>query len=107
MIFVIIIFLGIFLTYCFLLYYFIKIASQDTIDIDSESDLTTLNSGETPTLPGGEPVSIKALLTAQDNLEFELAYARLPTEHRLKVRGTKYCRYEPYKQKRSIKDAWY
>ena len=60
------------------------------LDNETESDhLTTLESGETPTLDDGESPTIKALLAAKaarDDAEFNLVVARMPSDHRIKVR---------------------
>jgi hypothetical protein len=60
------------------------------LDNETQSDhLTTLESGETPTLDDGESPTIKALLAAKaarDDAEFNLVVARMPSDHRIKVR---------------------
>jgi hypothetical protein len=81
------------------------------IDVDEESELTSVISGETPTLDdGGEAPSIKALMRAQkahDDAEFDLIVERILSDHRLKIGHTHFVLYEPYRPKRSKRDAWY
>ena len=59
------------------------------LDNDTESDcLTTLESGETPTLDDSESPTIKALAAAQaatNDATFNLVVARMPSDHRVKI----------------------
>ncbi|KJZ68600.1 hypothetical protein HIM_12009 [Hirsutella minnesotensis 3608] len=72
-------------------------ASCTGTDSDNSSELTTLVSGDTPTLPGQEQPSIRALFEAQDDAAYDLAVAQIPRDHRVRVKGIWYVRYEPYR----------
>ena len=50
-------------------------ASITEPDSDNQSELTTLYSSDTPTLPGQEQPSIRALFEAHDNATYDLAVA--------------------------------
>jgi hypothetical protein len=76
-------------------------------DSDNNSELTTLVSGDTPTLPGQEQPSIRALFEAHDDAAYDLAVVQIPRDHRVQVKGIWYVRYEPYRQRRSRRSAWY
>jgi hypothetical protein len=76
-------------------------------DSDNNSELTTLVSGDTPTLPGQEQPSIRALFEAHDDAAYDLAVAQIPRDHRVQVKGIWYVRYEPYRHRRSRRSAWY
>lgn len=86
-------------------------STQNSIDLsddDDGSDLTSAVSGETPTLPdSGEAPSIRALQTAADDAAYDLALARIPSEHRVKIGVHYYVKYDTYRPKRSKKLAWY
>jgi hypothetical protein len=88
-------------------------APQAPIILDNESDsdhLTTLESGDTPTLDDSEAPSIKALNEAQaahDDAAFNLVVARMPSDHRIKIGYTHYVRYNPYRSRKSKRKAWY
>jgi hypothetical protein len=83
-------------------------SSPNHIDIsDDESDLIDAVSGITPTLPGDESPIIKALIKALDDAAFELAYAQIPREHKINVKGIKYVNYAPYRSAKYIRKAWY
>ncbi|KJZ70066.1 hypothetical protein HIM_10549 [Hirsutella minnesotensis 3608] len=62
-------------------------ASCTGTDSDNSSELTTLVSGDTPTLPGQEQPSIRALFEAQDDAAYDLAVAQIPRDHRVRVKG--------------------
>lgn len=88
--------------------------SFESIDIDEFddgiSDLTTAVSGETPTLPSDEPPSIRAIneaIKAADEVAFDLAVARIPQEHKVKIGQFWYIKYDFYRHKKSKKNAWY
>jgi hypothetical protein len=64
--------------------------SAHPIDVDNDSELTSLHTRDTPTLDDGEHPSIKALTAAQeahDDAEFNLIVARMPSDHRLMING--------------------
>jgi hypothetical protein len=82
-------------------------ASVTGPDCDNSSELTALVSGDTPTLPGQEQPSIRALYEAHDDVAYDLAVAQIPREHRLQAKGIWYVRYEPYRNRRSRRSAWY
>ena len=77
-------------------------ASVTGRDSDNGSELTTLVSGDTPTLPGHEQPSIRVLFEAHDDATYDLAVARIPRDHRVQVNGIWYVRYEPYRHRRSL-----
>jgi len=84
--------------------------SNHAIDVDTDSELTTLHTGDTPTLDDGEHRDIMALDAAQeahDHAEFDLIVARMPSNHRLKVNGIQYIIYDPYRPKKSKRTSWY
>ena len=72
--------------------------------------LTTLESGDTPTLNDGKSPTIKALAAAQaahDDAAFELVVARMPTNHRIRISHVHYVLYDPYRPRKSKRKAWY
>jgi hypothetical protein len=81
------------------------------LDNDTESDcLTTLESGETPTLDDSKSPTIKALVAAQataDDATFNLVVARMPSDHRVKIGHTHYVLYDPYRPRKSKRKVWY
>jgi hypothetical protein len=81
------------------------------LDKETESDqLTTLKSGDTPTLDDSVSPTIKALDAARkaaDDAAFNLVVARMPSDHRIKVRGIHYVLYNPYRPRKSKRSAWY
>jgi hypothetical protein len=82
----------------------------DLIGIDSTSEtsnLTTFGSGNKPTLPSDESPTIQALTAAKDEAAYDLIYASIPREHRVKIYDVHYVKYEPYRSKRSKRNAWY
>lgn len=85
----------------------IDMSSTIGFDTDSQSELTTLESEDTPTVLNDESPTIQALLTACDDAAYSLIVARIPREHRLKLHGIHYIRYEPYRSKKSKRSAWY
>jgi hypothetical protein len=74
---------------------------------DAQSELTSLYSGETPTLPSNKAPTIKALLRAADDSEYNLCVARIPRDHKIRISRVWYIRYDPYRPKRSVRKAWY
>jgi hypothetical protein len=90
-----------------LYYRFIKMSSVDNADTDTQSELTTLESGDTPTLPSDESPTIQALFQAHNDTAYKLALARIPTYHRIKLKGVHYVKYNPYRSKKSKRSAWY
>jgi hypothetical protein len=78
---------------------------RNPIELDNESDsdrLTTLQSGDTPTLDDGESPTIKALMAAQDDTTFNLVVARMPSNHRIKIGHTHYVLYDSYRPRKSL-----
>ena len=85
-------------------------STTDNMDIDINDDdsiLTPLESGDTPTLPADEEPTIQALTEAKDEATYNHVLATIPREHKIKVKGIQYIRYEPYRKKKSKKTAWY
>ncbi len=89
----------------------INIASYNIIDLDNiseDSHLTTLESGDTPTLNNdGESPTIHALNIAASDAVYDLVIRRIPQEHRLKILGIHYVDYDLYHLKRSKRTIWY
>lgn len=84
--------------------------SLDPIDVDNSSEsstLTTLESGDTPTLFADELPTIQALLSTKDDAAYEHLCASIPRAHRVKIKGIHYIRYDPYRSKKSKRNAWY
>ena len=84
--------------------------SEHPIDVDTNSELTSLYTGDTSTLDDGEHPSIKALEAAQrahDNTTFNLVVSRMPSDHRVKHNGINYVTYDPYRLKKSKRTIWY
>jgi hypothetical protein len=78
--------------------------SPMVIDDDQESILTSLISGETPTLDDGIAPSMKELERAQkahDDAAFDLVIDCIPQEYKVKIGYTQYFKYDPYRPKRS------
>ena len=72
---------------------------------DAQSELTSLHSGETPTLPADEAPIIKALLNAANNSEYDLYIAQILRDHKLRINSVTYVKYDLYrlrKSKRSV-----
>jgi hypothetical protein len=90
-----------------LYYRFINMSSVDNADIDTQPELTTLESGDTPTLPSDESPTIQALFQAHNDTAYKLALARIPTYHRIKLKRVHYVKYNPYRSKKSKRSAWY
>jgi hypothetical protein len=65
--------------------------TNPVIDLDpddnTQSELTSLYSGDTPTLPGDELSTIRALDKAVTNAKYKLCLGQIPRDHRIKVRG--------------------
>jgi hypothetical protein len=74
---------------------------------DAQSELTSLHSGETPTLPGEEAPTIKALENAAIDAEYELLVAQIPREYKIRIGGTTFIRYDLYRPRRSKRTSWY
>lgn len=74
---------------------------------DTQSELTSLHSGETPTLPGDEAPTIKALADAATEAEYQLCVDKIPRNHKTKIGGILYVQYEPYRPRKSKRTAWY
>jgi hypothetical protein len=84
--------------------------SAHAIDVDNDSELTPLYSADTPPLEDGEHPPIRALAVAQqahDDAEFDLVVARMPSDHRLRVNGINYVKYDPYRPRKSRRTVWY
>lgn len=80
------------------------------IEDDQESTLTSLVSGETPTLDDGIAPSMEELERAQkahDDAAFKLVINRIPQDHKCKIGHTLYFKYDPYRPKRSHHNVWY
>ena len=74
-------------------------------DDDAQSELTSLHSDETPTLPADEAPIIKALLNTANNSEYDLYIAQILRDHKLRINSVTYIKYDLYrlrKSKRSI-----
>ena len=74
-------------------------------DDDAQSELTSLYSGETPTLPADEAPTIKALLNAVNDSEYDLYIAQILRDHKLRINSVTYVKYDLYrlrKSKRSV-----
>ena len=86
----------------------INMSESQPIELDqaTDSDLTTL-SGQTPTNPGDDPIEIAALIQAQDDVAFDLAYSRLPRQMRIKINYVDYVKYNSIRSSKSQKRAWY
>ncbi|KAG4427448.1 hypothetical protein IFR05_017070, partial [Cadophora sp. M221] len=58
------------------------------IDDDNTSDLTTLQSGDTPTDPfNNEAPAIQALFQATEKAQYQRALSAIPREHQVKING--------------------
>jgi hypothetical protein len=82
----------------------------DLMDVDNASDdsnLTTLESGDIPTLPCDEAPPIQALYAAIDDARYDLAHASIPRDNRVKIKGIHFVKYDPYRSKRSRRSVWY
>ena len=79
-----------------------------TIDINmiTKSDLSSLTD-QTPTLLGTEAPHIQALIDAVNDAQHQLAYDRLPSSHRVRIKGINYVRYNPYRSSKSKRTVWY
>jgi len=74
-------------------------------DDDAQSELTSLYSGETPTLSADEALIIKALLNAVNDSEYDLYIAQILRDHKLRINSVTYVKYDLYrlrKSKRSV-----
>ena len=74
-------------------------------DDDAQSELTSLHSGETPTLSADEALIIKALLNAVNDSEYDLYIAQILRDHKLRINSVTYMKYDLYrlrKSKRSV-----
>ena len=72
---------------------------------DAQSELTSLYSGETPTLSADEALIIKALLNAVNDSEYDLYIAQILRDHKLRINSVTYVKYDlyrPRKSKRSV-----
>ena len=83
---------------------------MDLIAVDTASEgsiLTTAISGDTPTLASDEAPTIRALLGAKTDAEYDHLIATIPREHKKTIDRVLYILYEPYRSKKSIRTAWY
>ncbi|KAH6712126.1 hypothetical protein BKA61DRAFT_577228 [Leptodontidium sp. MPI-SDFR-AT-0119] len=83
-------------------------SSATAIDIDDgDSNLTTLNSGDTPTNPwSNDTPQIQALQRALgDKIQYQQVLDSIPQDHRIKINSVRYITYEPYRTPREVKDA--
>jgi hypothetical protein len=69
--------------------------------------LCYLESGDTPTLPSDESPTIQALFQTPNDTAYKLVLARIPTYHRIKLKGVHYVKYNSYRSKKSKRSAWY
>ena len=69
--------------------------SSVNADTDTQLELTTLESGDAPTLPSDESPTIQALFQAHNETTYKLALARIPTYHRIKLKGIHLCQIQP------------
>lgn len=79
-------------------------------DSDNESDLTTLHSGETPTLtpePGTQRATLASLNEAVDDATYDALYATIPREHKVKIGSIWYIKYEFYRSGTDKRRSWY
>jgi hypothetical protein len=74
---------------------------------DTQSELTSLHSGETPTLPSEEAPTIKALENTATDAEYKLLIAQIPREYKIRISGTTFIQYNPYRPRRSKRTSWY
>jgi len=72
---------------------------------DAQSELTSLHSGETPTLFSDEAPIIKALEIAAINTEYDLLIAQILREHKIRIRGTTFIKYNLYRPRKSRRKA--
>lgn len=80
------------------------------IDInDGDFDLTTLNSGDTPTNPwSNDTPQIQAFQRALGNkIQYQQVLDSIPQDHQIKVKSIRFITYKPYRTPREVKDAWY
>jgi hypothetical protein len=77
------------------------------LDLDDDDELTSLYSGETPTLPSDEAPTIRALAQAATEAEYQLCVGKIPKEHKIKIGGILFIKYEPYRPRNSKRTAWY
>ncbi|KAG4427482.1 hypothetical protein IFR05_017035 [Cadophora sp. M221] len=71
------------------------------IDInDDDSDLTTLNSGDTPTNPwSNDTPQIQAFQRALgDKIQYQQVLDSIPQDHQIKVKSIRFITYEPKSQ---------
>jgi hypothetical protein len=84
--------------------------SEHPIDVNTNSKLTSLYTGNTPMLDDSKHPLIKALEAAQrahDNITFNLVVSQMPSDHCMKHNGINYVMYNPYRPKKSKRTAWY
>ena len=75
------------------------------LDNNAQSELTSLHSGETLTLPADEAPIIKALLNVANNSEYDLYIAQILRDYKLRINSVTYMKYDlyrPRKSKRSV-----
>ena len=77
------------------------------LDGDDDDDLTSVHTGDTPTLPSDEGPTIKALDDAATEAEYQLCLGKIPREHKIKIGAILYVKYEPYRPRKSKRTAWY
>lgn len=100
------------LTLSFINYYSTMASPSTAIDVDindNDSDLTTLNTGDTPTDPwSNDTPQIQAFHRALGNkIQYQQILDAIPGEHKVKVKTIRFIKYSPYRTPREIKDAWY
>jgi hypothetical protein len=74
---------------------------------DNQSELTSAHSGETPTLPGDDAPTIKALDSAATDAAYDPLAAQIPRDHKIKIRGVTFIRYALYRNRKSKRRVWY
>ena len=68
---------------------------------NAQSELTSLHSSKTPTLPSNKAPTIRALETAATNAEYNLLVAQIPREYKIQIHSTTFIKYNPYQPRKS------
>ena len=66
-------------------------------DDDAQSELTSLYSGETPTLPADEVSIIKALFNTVNDSEYDLYIIQILRDYKLRINSVTYMKYDIYR----------
>jgi len=64
---------------------------------DAQSELTSLYSGETPTLPADEVSIIKALFNIVNDSEYDLYIIQILRDYKLRINSVTYVKYDLYR----------